>query len=84
MFRRFSKSTFGANFEPDIRFHGRFILANLCVDFMPEFEPMLKCADAFPVDETRADCPSNNGFSRSLEVSNPSSAIMRRRLRARP
>lgn len=84
MFGRRLNSTFGASDTAGVRFQGRFILENPCIDFAPEFEPTLKCPDVFPAVENRSDCPSNNGFSRSQDLSNPSSAIMDRRLRARP
>ena len=76
MFQRRLDSTFGASDTAEIRFQGRFILANPCVEFIPEFVPTLKSCSIFPVVQIRSDCPSNIGF-RGLKIrANPSSATI--------
>lgn len=84
MFRRRLNSTFGASDTARARFQGRFILANPCINFVPEFEPTLKCPDVFRTMRIRSDSPLDGRFSWSPYLSNPSSAVMGRRLSARP
>jgi hypothetical protein len=74
MFRGRINSTFGVSDTPDVRFQGRFILENPCIEFVPEFTPTLKSPDVFPAARIRSDRPSNTGFSWSLDLPNSSSA----------
>lgn len=73
MFRRRLNSTIGASDTAGTRFQGRFILADPCVDFAPEFAPTLKSPDVFRTTRIRSDCASDGRFSWSPDLSNPSS-----------